>query len=174
MDEAITTTTLLQKIESGWQELQTFLAGLSPEQMTLKHDAAGWTVKDHVIHMARWENGMTALLDGTSRLEAMGIGDVSWDIGTDSLNALIQQRNQGMSLEDVLETTRRIHAAVTARIARLSDDELKLPYKHFQPNANRSEPVLGWLIGNTFEHYEEHIPWMKTIAETQTIGAYNH
>ena len=95
----------------------------------------------------------------------MGIGDAAWDIGIDNLNALIQKRNKDLSLDEIFEETRAIHSAVTARISQLADADLLRPYKHYQPDSDRTEPVVGWLIGDTYEHYEEHLPWMKAIAE---------
>ena len=163
--DKITTAELLARIEAGWKALEAYLATLTPDQMTAKTDAAGWTVKDHLIHMAKWEYGMVALVDGGSRLEAMGIGDAAWDVGIDNLNALIQKRNKDLSLDEIFEETRAIHSAVTARISQLADADLLRPYKHYQPDSDRTEPVVGWLIGDTYEHYEEHLPWMKAIAE---------
>ena len=44
----------------------------------------------------------------------------------------------------------------------MSDDDLALPYSHYQPNdpPYNAEPVAGWVAGNTSEHYEEHIGWL--------------
>ena len=33
----------------------------------------GWTVKDHLDHIAAWEKSLIALLDGSNRAAAMGI-----------------------------------------------------------------------------------------------------
>lgn len=109
-----------------------------------------------------WDRRWWTAARGWRRWE---IGDAAWDIGIDNLNALIQKRNKDLSLDEIFEETRAIHSAVTAQISQLADADLQRPYKHSQPNSDRTEPVVGWLIGDTYEHYEEHLPWMKAIAE---------
>jgi hypothetical protein len=50
------------------------------------------------------------------------------------------------------------HARVVGALARLTDDDLARPYSHFQPNdlPLNENPVIGWIAGNTSEHYDEH------------------
>jgi hypothetical protein len=108
---------------------------------------------------------MVALVDGTSRLEAMSIGDASWDLDFDELNALIQQRNREMPLDQVYAMFRDKHEQTVRRIGTLSDEDLTRPYSYFQPDSTVEAPVMGWLIADTYEHYAEHLPWMRAIAE---------
>jgi hypothetical protein len=41
----------------------------------------------------------------------------------------------------------------------MSDEDLKRPYSHFQPDdpPYNPSPVWPWIVGNTFEHYAEHM-----------------
>lgn len=160
-----TVTELLRRIECGWDKLWAYLGTLTPDQLTQKTDAGGWTIKDHVIHLAMWEYGVMALLDGKSQLEAMGVGEATWEIGFDALNALIQERNREMSLEQVYTTFRSLHAQTVERIAQLSDEDLQRPTRYFQPASDQEHPILGWLVADTYRHYIEHLPWIKAIAK---------
>jgi hypothetical protein len=31
--------------------------------------------------------------------------------------------------------------------------------------SGKAEPVIGWIIGNTFEHYAEHQDWIEKMIE---------
>ena len=57
---------LLARIQSGWDQFSAFLTTLTPEQLTRPTDAAGWTVSDHLSHIAFWEGSIPAWLRGQS------------------------------------------------------------------------------------------------------------
>src|SRR6185369_5983399 len=108
--ETISKTVLLTQMQDGWNSFQAFLKPLTVEQLTQPTDDAGWTAKDHIIHLAAWENGIVAVLEGQSRCEAMGVDEATWRGGdVDKINAAIQQRYKDMSLEDVAETLSNVH-----------------------------------------------------------------
>jgi hypothetical protein len=46
-------------------------------------------------------------------------------------------------------------------MAKLSSNDLLLPYCHYQPSEAEERPVLEWVAGNTYEHYAEHTGWIK-------------
>lgn len=51
---------LLIRIEQGWNEFQAYIQTLSAAQLAGPTDAAGWTAKDHIMHLAVWEDGIDA------------------------------------------------------------------------------------------------------------------
>ena len=63
----------------------------------------------------------------------------------------------------------RLHAS-QARFSELlgamTDDDLARPYSHFQPDdpPYNPEPVIGWIVGNTFGHVDEHLPKIGSCA----------
>jgi len=157
---------LLARIEAGWDEFNAFINTLTPDQLTQLIDAAGWTVKDHIIHLAMWEDGVWAMLDKQSRREYMNIDREIWKSGDfDRINAVIQQRYKDMPLEEVFSTFQKIHQRLIEKIQSLSDEDLMRPYRYFQPGSSQDQPVIGWIVGNTFEHYAEHTPWIAAIVE---------
>lgn len=156
---------LLTRMERGWNDFSTYLSTLTEEQLTTPTDAAGWTAKDHVIHLAVWEDSIHALLERQSRRERMGIDEAMWERGEfDEMNAVIQQRYQHMPLAEVLKTFQAIHQRLIAKIQSMSDEDLQLPYRHYQPDSDRDAPVWHWITGNTFGHYQEHQPWIAAIV----------
>jgi hypothetical protein len=160
----ITRNNMLHHISQGWDALHAYLDTLSEDQLTGPVDAAGWTVKDHMIHLAVWEDGLLALLNGESKRQAMGVDSATWKAGLDPINAAIQQRLRHVPLDEVRETMRRSHARVVTKIETMSDEDLMRPYSHYQPHSDDDRPIFGWIVGNTFGHYEEHIPWMQAIV----------
>jgi hypothetical protein len=161
----MTVESLLESMQKGWNEFHTYLQTLTPEQMTRSKDHAGWTVKDHIMHLVVWEDSINALLRKQSRAEEMGLDREIWQSGDyDHMNALIQQQHQHMSLDDVLRAFHMVHEDLVDLIQTLSDEDLKRPYRWYQPDTPVDRPVIDWIIQNTYEHYAEHIPWMAAIA----------
>ncbi len=152
---------LLEKMQAGWGMLQDYLATLTPEQMSTPTDAAGWTVKDHLIHLAVWQDGVYAMLQGQDRVAAMDVPQAVWDTRDfDQINAVIQQRHQNDSLDEVLRTLDTVQARFYAKIQSLDEADI---YR-----ANPASPagtlMIEYIKGDSYEHYAAHVPWMETIA----------
>ncbi|KPL85324.1 ClbS/DfsB family four-helix bundle protein [Herpetosiphon geysericola] len=159
----LTAQQLQARITTNWQELQTFLAGLSPEQMTSPSDAAGWTIKDHAIHIALWEKSILGLLNSESRWGSIDIDEAVWQQGFETVNQVLYQRHRDLPLAEVYATLAANHEALVARIAQLSDQDLLRPHREFQAGSTNDEPIIGWIVGDTCDHYAEHLPWMQAI-----------
>lgn len=155
---------ILLRIDRTWQDFQAYLKTLDEQQLTTPTDAAGWTAKDHIMHLAVWEQGMLALLNKESRHGAMGLDDATWTSGDyDRMNAVIQQRHADKSLAEVLNVFNDTHARLVAKIEAMSEEDLQKPYRDYQPGADRSEGVWNWIEGNTYEHYPEHQEWIGAL-----------
>jgi uncharacterized protein (TIGR03083 family) len=157
---------LLKHMQDGWDELQAYIQSLTEAQMTGPSDAAGWTVKDHLIHVAMWEDDILALLQKRSRHEHLGIDEASWKSGDfDRMNAIIQQRYRDTPLDQVLQTSRAVHEHLVEIIQSMTDQDLHRSYSDYQPEPDQDRPVIGWIIGATYEHYREHIACMNAIGK---------
>src|SRR3972149_1489720 len=151
---------LLKRMNDGFRDFMAYVNTLSEADFITNTDAAGWTAKDHVMHLAVWEGGMWALLNHQSRREYMGIDQAAWEgHDYDEMNAIIQQQHRDKPLGEVLQTFRDAHRRMVVKIESLADEDLQRPYDHYQPGAGRDAPVIGWIIGNTYEHYARHRPW---------------
>jgi len=165
MDKTLSRDYLMSEIESSWNELQAFIASLTEAQLTQPSDTAGWTVKDHLIHLAAWEAAALARIEGKSKREILDINPEIWKQGDDPINAVIQQRYCEMPLNEVLETLNKNHENILAKLDTMSEEDLLLPYKHYQPKSSEESPIIEWVMWDTAHHYQEHIPWMTKIAE---------
>jgi hypothetical protein len=161
----VTTTELVSRMQKGWEDFQAYLKTLTPEQMTTPADAAGWTVKDHVIHLATWEDGVYALLEKQPRYEQMGVDKETWDgHDTDAINAVIQKQKHDMPLDEVLKKFEDVHKRLIEKVQSMSSKDLLRPYSYYQADSTAQKPVFGWIVGNTYEHYAEHKPWIAAIV----------
>jgi hypothetical protein len=153
---------LLARIDREWQALQQAFAGLSEQQMSVP-DAGGWSIKDNLAHLAAWERFMRLhYLGNTPPHEAMGIDQETFQtLDEEGTNAIIFQRNKGRSLTDVLEELSRTHAESLARLEAMSFEEMMKPRL---PDDPQKSPVIGVIIGNTYEHYREHRITIEKLA----------
>lgn len=156
---------LLRQLNTSWKALQTDLAALTEEQLTRLTDAAGWTIKDHLIHLALWERATVALLNHQSKREAMDIAPEIWNQGEDDpINTVIQERYHTMPLSEVMQTMRDTHTQLLAKLETLSEADLLLPYHHYNTESSDERPLLLWLPYDTFHHYNDHRAWIAAIV----------
>jgi hypothetical protein len=165
----VTTAEMLRRMQNGWDEFQAYIKTLTPQQLTGPTDAAGWTAKDHLIHLAIWEGGVEALMSGQSRQAFMGVDDATWksDWHADdffSINDGIYKRNKAKSLDEVLTTLRDVHQRMVKTVGGLSDADLLRPYNSFDPASQSTTPIWRLIVGDTFGHYAEHRPWIEAIV----------
>jgi hypothetical protein len=155
---------LLQRIEQGFQAINSYLDSLSESQVTEPSDATGWTAKDHIIHMATWEDSILALLSGTAQWEHMNVPREIWKQGEDPINAVIQQRYKDMPLDEVRRKFHENHQRVLDKLKSMSDEDLHKPYNYYQAISKQGRPMILWIQGNTYQHYEAHQPWIAAIV----------
>jgi hypothetical protein len=161
---------LIEAMQAGWERLQAFIDSYSEEQLVTKTDAAGWTAKDHLMHLAVWEGSMIAVMDKQPRWKYMDVPEDVWatlDSGSyDEVNEVIRKNHADLTLAEVRAEMAERHRQFMARVEALPAEDMQLPYSHFLPSASdESHPLIGYLSGNSFDHYDEHIPWMRAIIE---------
>ena len=164
MDTSLTREILMSEIEQTWHKLQTFLASLTEEQLTQPTDAAGWTAKDHVIHLAVWENANREMLEGKSKREVLDITPEVWEQDDDPINAVLQQRYHNMPLAEVMQTLRQNHARMLDKLNSMTAADFQLPYSHYQPDSTAERPIIDCVMWDTVYHYRDHMDWIAAIV----------
>jgi uncharacterized protein (TIGR03083 family) len=166
-DIQVTKAELLSRMQQGWDDFNAYLNTLTEAQLTGPTDAAGWTAKDHLMHLAVWEDGVNALLEKQSRSARMGVDDATWEgHDFDQINAVIQRQHRDKPLGEVQAAFRRAHETLVAKLQSMSDEDILRPYSYYVPGADLDRPVVWWIVGNTFSHYAEHQPWIDAIVKS--------
>jgi hypothetical protein len=159
---------LLARMQQGWDDFNAYLSTLSEAQLTGPTDAAGWPAKDHIMHLAVWEDGVNALLEKHSRNHRMGVDDTTWaGHDFDQINAVIQQQHRDKPLDAVMQAFRGAHQTLVSKIQSMTDEDLQQPYSHYVPGTDEARPVIWWIVGNSFNHYAEHQPWIDAIVKSK-------
>jgi hypothetical protein len=117
--------------------------------------AGGWSVKDNLAHLTAWEQFMLwHHLQGRPPHDAMQIDAATFGkLDEAGINAVIYERNRNRTVADVLGNLRRSHEQVVAFLEQLPFASLM---KSRYPDDLQARPVIGWVTGNTYEHYQEH------------------
>ena len=158
------TRELLARIQRSRLALERTLAPLTEAQMTAP-GPTGWSIKDHLAHLAAWESGVVALLNRRSRFAAMNLeAAVVQGMTEEEINEVIYQQHAGLSLAQVRDQLDAAEREMRQVLQRLDDHELLAPYASFLPegSAGRQDPVLYAIAGNTYEHYDEHREYIET------------
>lgn len=149
------------KITGGWHELDSLARSLDEEGLSLHRAPDGWAIKDHLVHIAAWELWLLALFEHRDKLAAMGAGGAKREI--DDINSVVYANHRDDSVDEALRYFRESHAQLMSVIEKQSTADLERPYKtFFDPGQETDEqPVLVAVAANTYEHYAEHVAWIK-------------
>ncbi len=161
----ITKAELLAKTKASWDALNAYVATLDDMQRNKLTDAAGWTVKDHLVHLAVWEDGVWALINKRDRAAEMDVDAETWKRWNfDEINGMIQQRYKARSWAEIEQKRHASHERFMQQIEAMSEDDLARPTRDFQMNSTSTTPVIETVIGDAFSHYDSHLPWIKAIV----------
>ena len=163
----VTKAELMARIDGARAAIEEAIAGADPERLTAPGDD-GWSVKDHLAHLAAWHHSFLALLEGRPRHTAMGVDKVTYEtVGEDGINAFLHERDKDRPLDEVLAAFRGTHEQTLAALEPLTDLDLLRPYSHFQPDEPpfNPAPIVGWIEGNTHEHDEEHLGYIRRLLD---------
>jgi len=153
--ETATKEALLARIRDGYNMFASLLRGIRPGDQTRPLDG-GWSVAEHVAHLASWEQLALAVLTGAPPYEAMGITAEDWQQETDGINEALQRNHAGIAFDAARSFWQEIHTSLVAAIEASTDAELTRPL-----GAGAEDTVRDLIEDNTFGHYEEHAGWIR-------------
>ncbi len=158
---------LHERMEASRTELETLLTEVDPALLT-QPGPDGWSVRDHIAHIAAWENSIVALLQGIPRHVGLGVEQQLYETGPEeSINEFLVEKAQALSLDQAAERHRDVHRQMLDLLGRLTDSDLQRTYSSFlpdEPGDASGRPIIDWISGNTYEHYDHHGALIAAIA----------
>ncbi|MGC4108139.1 MAG: maleylpyruvate isomerase N-terminal domain-containing protein [Thermomicrobiales bacterium] len=158
---------LLEANERAGTALHDLIARHTEPDLITASDLAGWTSKDHLIHLAVWERGvMHALRDGWPEWQGAGVSEqvyvARYDDDFFSINELIRRQHVDWTLDDVLAELQRVHEAMQETIRQLGEEGLRRPVGDFRGD-DTDFPVIDWISGDAWDHYDKHRGYIAVI-----------
>ena len=152
------------RIQAKRGELVDLIATIDEAALSAPGPDGGWAIKDHLVHIGAWEHWLLALFDGRDRLAAMGAAGVDREI--DAVNAAVWEKHRHDSVAEARAYFDDAHDQLMAVLDRQSTEDFERPYKAFFEPAEgegATQPVLVAVAANTYDHYEEHIGWIRQM-----------
>jgi hypothetical protein len=153
-----TAAAALARFDQAWASLDKTVQGLGERELTEIRNPDGWSAKDHVMHVAVWEQALLSKLDGRLRHQALGL-DAATDGSEDydALNAAIFEKTKARPLAEVLDEVRSTHAKTRAHIAAFANGT----------TAPSADAFLADVPGYA-DHYDQHAGWIRDLVENRS------
>lgn len=147
---------LLRQNAALHQRVLDLIADVPDDRLTAVPDGADWSVRDHLGHLANWQQYVADLLTGATTPR-----NVRDDAAMDRLNAEIAAAVRARSPAEVRADLQSSYDAMRAQVERLSDAELAEP-----PPYGRDWDRKLWqhVAGNGFDHYQEHLEAIERLV----------
>jgi hypothetical protein len=157
---------LMERIQTSRAELEAVLQPLSEAQL-IKPGPSGWSIKDHLAHLAIWELGIAELLRRRNRFAAMQVEEaVKEGKSEDEINAIIYRNHAHLLLAEVMDLFNQAHQKLVEALRDLSFEDLLKPYADYVPEGDeRQDPVAYWIRGNTYGHFDEHHGYIQDLLK---------
>jgi hypothetical protein len=163
---------LMSRNERAYQDLMALIEPLNDEQLS-RPTSSGWTIKDHLGHLAAWQIGIVALLQRQPRFAAMGVPEGDHEkLDLDEINDRIQKMVSVRSAAELRAALEDAHQQMQGQINVMTAADFDTPYRDFMPpehfegaEGGSQDPILNWIIGNSYDHYNEHLQYVRREVE---------
>lgn len=168
MEKINSKSELTQKIKSKRRELEEIIDSIPTSRLTDPGVENHWSAKDIMAHISRWERMMGEWikdLQAGKTPDRPPPGEPWKDL--DQINAAIFETNKDKPLTEVQTEFQSSYSDTLKLIEIISERDLLEPGRF---DWTKNDPVWYLVGANTFWHYEEHIPSIKSWIENQIKG----
>lgn len=154
MAEQFDKAQMLADMRAGYAALEALLAPLTEQQLTASTQEGEWSVKDHIAHLSAWQKRTTHLLQAVK--DDIELPDSTPAMMEEDINEIYYQQSRDLSLQQVRDEFRSSFQQLLETTQSMTDEQLTRLIAWLD-----NRPVWGWIPGNSYDHYAEHIPWMQ-------------
>jgi hypothetical protein len=157
---------LLAKIEDGFNALMRVSESLDDRTMLANVGEGEWSVKDHLAHIAAWEEILLHFHIGGEPFETViGVPGALYRVTSyDLLNEHLHRRHKDLTSGEVIARLKAGHEAVMGALDRMTEDELAQPRAWLDTPEAPSGPMAQYIARNTYEHYAEHLATIQHLV----------
>ena len=145
-------------LREGRKNFLDAIQGLSDQNMETQSVSAGWTLKDIMVHLTRWEAELVKLLWQAIQEVAPSSAHFSQE-SVDELNARWYAESRSRPLKSVLNDFLGVRIQTIRRVEALTETTLTDP-SCFPWLAG--EPLWKWIADDSFKHEAEHEAQIRT------------
>lgn len=160
---------LEQRIDAARAALEAGFDAHDETRLTEVCDDAGWSARDHLHHIAAWEEFEIERERGDGAYAVFGLPDkASYDAlvarapDFRAINEHIRQHGKELSLTDVRDYAQRSRATAKALLATFTDEGLRRLSNPADPTSNTFMAIVA---GNSYEHDDEHRSYIEALLE---------
>jgi hypothetical protein len=158
---------VLSKIKASYSRLYDFVEGLEGAAITKSLEQDDWTIKDILAHIAAWEDVLSRFhIQAQPFDQVVGMESANYrDTEEDEVNERFYQRYRDWSGEQVVSFARATHEHLIEILEALPEGALSDPPAHYGGEAPQQNPLINYIAGNTYKHYEEHLRMIQEILD---------
>jgi DinB family protein len=140
----------LARMDEGWKDFFARVQTLPGEELGARLGEAGWTRKQMLAHITMWHDLTTErMLRFAESGEPIGLPG---DEDEDAINVRAARASEGRTSGEVIMAMTDSHRRLRRAVAVLTDAQL----------AAHDGWAATVIAGNSFGHYEEHLPDLTT------------
>ena len=153
---------LIERIQQAKSELDDTVERIPGERMAESGLGGVWSPKDQLSHLAGWHEILLRRIEGTPEEAFLGIAPDRYEsMDIDAVNDFLQRRHARRTAEEAREAYEGTFQEVIKALESVDEDGL---YRDYRPEV-RHRLLIDTIIGNTYEHYEEHLPMLREFGE---------
>ena len=80
----------------------------------------------------------------------------------DEINDEVHRAAAARSAAEAMAFLRLAHEGMLNALAEMTEADLLRDYSEYDPRESYSgRPIVGWIIGDSYDHYDEHLEYMR-------------